>query len=40
MTYFVIANSVLSGGIRRSAMISLFSFDDEENTCKYGACRN
>jgi ribonucleoside-triphosphate reductase len=33
-----IANSVLSGGIRRSAMISLFSFDDEEMvTCKYGA---
>jgi ribonucleoside-diphosphate reductase alpha chain len=32
-----IANSVLSGGIRRSAMISLFSFDDEEMLeCKYG----
>jgi hypothetical protein len=32
-----IANSVLSGGIRRSAMISLFSHDDEEMiTCKYG----
>ncbi len=32
-----IANSVLSGGIRRSAMISLFSFDDQEMlTCKYG----
>ncbi len=32
-----IANSVLSGGIRRSAMIALFSFDDEEMmTCKYG----
>jgi ribonucleoside-diphosphate reductase alpha chain len=32
-----IANAVLSGGIRRSAMISLFSFDDEEMlTCKYG----
>lgn len=32
-----IANSVLSGGIRRSAMISLFSLDDEEMlTCKYG----
>jgi len=33
-----IANSVLSGGIRRSAMISLFSHDDEEMiTSKYGA---
>jgi ribonucleoside-diphosphate reductase alpha chain len=33
-----IANSVLSGGIRRSAMISLFDFDDEEMvTCKYGS---
>lgn len=32
-----IANSVLAGGIRRSAMISLFSEDDEEMiTCKYG----
>lgn len=32
-----IANSVLSGGIRRSAMISLFSLDDQEMlTCKYG----
>lgn len=32
-----IANSVLAGGIRRSAMISLFSSDDEEMiTCKYG----
>lgn len=32
-----IANSVLSGGIRRSAMISLFSHDDEEMlTCKSG----
>jgi ribonucleoside-triphosphate reductase len=32
-----IANSVLAGGIRRSAMISLFDFDDEEMiTCKYG----
>lgn len=32
-----IANSVLSGGIRRSAMIALFSYDDEEMiTCKYG----
>lgn len=33
-----IANSVLAGGIRRSAMISLFSHDDEEMiTSKYGA---
>jgi len=33
-----IANAVLSGGIRRSAMISLFSFDDEEMLkCKYGS---
>lgn len=33
-----IANSVLSGGIRRAAMIAFFSFDDEEMlTCKYGA---
>ncbi len=33
-----IANSVLSGGIRRSALISLFSKDDEEMlTCKYGS---
>jgi ribonucleoside-triphosphate reductase len=32
-----IANAVLSGGIRRSAMISLFSLDDEEMlTCKFG----
>jgi len=32
-----IANSVLSGGIRRSACIALFSFDDPEMTeCKYG----
>ena len=32
-----IANSVLAGGIRRSAMIALFSPDDEEMiTCKYG----
>jgi ribonucleoside-triphosphate reductase (thioredoxin) len=32
-----IANAVLAGGIRRSAMISLFSFDDEDMlTCKYG----
>jgi ribonucleoside-diphosphate reductase alpha chain len=31
------ANAVLSGGIRRSAMIALFSFDDEEMLkCKYG----
>jgi len=33
-----IANSVLAGGIRRSAMIALFSHDDEEMiTCKYGS---
>jgi ribonucleoside-diphosphate reductase alpha chain len=32
-----IANSVLAGGIRRSAMISLFDHDDEDMiTCKYG----
>ena len=32
-----IANSVLAGGIRRSAMIALFSHDDEEMiTCRYG----
>lgn len=32
-----IANSVLSGGIRRSACISLFDLDDEAMiTCKYG----
>lgn len=32
-----IANSVLAGGIRRAAMIALFSFDDEEmKTCKFG----
>ena len=32
-----VANSVLAGGIRRSAMIALFSHDDEEMiTCKYG----
>jgi ribonucleoside-diphosphate reductase alpha chain len=32
-----LANAVLAGGIRRSAMISLFSYDDEEMlTCKYG----
>jgi len=32
-----IADAVLSGGIRRSAMIALFSFDDEEMlTCKRG----
>lgn len=33
-----IANAVLAGGIRRAALISLFSFDDEEMlTCKYGS---
>lgn len=32
-----IADCVLSGGVRRSACISLFSFDDEEmRTCKFG----
>jgi len=32
-----LANAVLAGGIRRSAMISLFSLDDEEMlTCKFG----
>lgn len=32
-----IANAVLSGGIRRSAMIALFSIDDEQMlTCKFG----
>lgn len=32
-----LANAVLAGGIRRSAMISLFSFGDEEMlACKYG----
>ena len=32
-----LANAVLAGGIRRSAMISLFSDDDEEMlTCKFG----
>jgi len=32
-----IANAVLAGGIRRSAMISLFNIDDEEMlTCKFG----
>jgi ribonucleoside-diphosphate reductase alpha chain len=32
-----IANAVLAGGIRRSAMISLFSFHDEDMlTCKFG----
>lgn len=32
-----LANAVLAGGIRRSAMISLFSHGDEEMlTCKYG----
>jgi ribonucleoside-diphosphate reductase alpha chain len=33
-----IANSVLAGGIRRSAMICLFDYKDEEMiTCKYGS---
>lgn len=32
-----LADAVLSGGIRRAAMISLFSFDDEDMlTCKFG----
>lgn len=32
-----IADAVLAGGIRRAALISLFSFDDEEmRTCKFG----
>lgn len=32
-----IADAVLSGGIRRAALISLFSFDDEEMlSCKFG----
>lgn len=32
-----LANAVLAGGIRRSAMIALFSADDEEMlTCKFG----
>jgi ribonucleoside-diphosphate reductase alpha chain len=32
-----IANSVLAGGIRRSACISIFSIDDDDMlTCKYG----
>jgi ribonucleoside-diphosphate reductase alpha chain len=32
-----VADAVLSGGIRRSAMIALFSLDDEDMlTCKYG----
>lgn len=32
-----IANAVLAGGIRRSAMISLFSYDDEDMLiCKFG----
>lgn len=32
-----IADAVLAGGIRRAALISLFSFDDKEMaTCKYG----
>ncbi len=33
-----IADAVLSGGIRRAALISLFDFDDEEMlTCKFGS---
>ena len=33
-----IADAVLSGGIRRAALISLFSFDDEDMlTCKFGS---
>jgi ribonucleoside-triphosphate reductase (thioredoxin) len=33
-----IADAVLAGGIRRAALIALFSFDDEEmRTCKTGA---
>lgn len=33
-----IANAVLAGGIRRSAMIALFDYDDEDMlTCKFGA---
>lgn len=32
-----IANAVLAGGIRRAALLSLFSFDDQEMlTCKFG----
>ena len=32
-----IANAVLAGGIRRSAMIALFDYDDEDMlTCKFG----
>lgn len=32
-----IADAVLAGGIRRAALISLFSFDDRDmSTCKYG----
>lgn len=32
-----LANAVLAGGIRRAALIALFSFDDEEMlTCKFG----
>ncbi len=32
-----IADAVLAGGIRRAALISLFSFDDKDmTTCKYG----
>ena len=33
-----LADAVLSGGIRRAALISLFDFDDEEMlTCKFGS---
>lgn len=33
-----LANAVLAGGIRRAALISLFSFDDEKMiTSKYGS---
>jgi len=32
-----IADAVLSGGIRRAALISLFNLDDEDMlTCKFG----
>ena len=32
-----IADAVLAGGIRRAALISLFSMDDEDmRTCKFG----
>lgn len=34
----IIADAVLAGGIRRAALISLFSFDDKEmTTCKHGS---